>query len=171
MAENYHAASPDQRFAYDFVVSENGSSHQGDGLQLEDYYCFGRPVYAPGAGTVVEAVSDLPDNPIGTTDTEYALGNHVIDHGNGEFSFLAHLKRGRVSVGPGDVVDTGTPVGACGNSGNTSEPHLHLHMQTGAVLHGGADGEGLPAQFLNYRADGRRVARGEPTRGQTVARP
>lgn len=172
VAENYHAATPDQRFAYDFVVRENGSSHQGDGSQLEDYHCFGRPIYAPGAGTAVEAVADLPDNPIGTTDAENALGNHVVlNHGNGEFSFLAHLKQGSVSVGPGDVIEAGTPVGVCGNSGNTSEPHLHFHMQTDAVFHAGAGGEGLPAQFLDYRADGKRVARGEPTKGQTVARP
>lgn len=171
VAENYHAAAPDQRFAYDFVVRKGGSSHQGDGAQLEDYYCFGRPIYAPGAGTVVGAASDLPDQPIGTTDAQNALGNHVIiDHGNGEFSFLTHLREGSVKVAPGDEVEVGAPIGACGNSGNTSEPHLHYHMQTDAVFYGGAGGEGLPAQFLNYRVDGEPVTRGEPTKGQTVER-
>ena len=171
VAENYHAAAPDQRFAYDFVVREGGSSHERDGAQLEDYYCFGRPIYAPGAGIVVETASDLPDQPIGTTDAENALGNHVIiDHGNGEFSFLSHLKQGSVNVALGDEVEIGAPIGACGNSGNTSEPHLHYHLQTDAVFYRGAGGEGLPAQFLNYTADGEPVARGEPVQGQTVER-
>lgn len=54
---------------------------------------------------------------------------------------------------------------ASGNSGNTSEPHLHYHLQTTERFGGG---EGLPAQFLDYFADGKKVERGEPRRGQTV---
>ncbi len=171
VAENYHAAFPDQRFAYDFVVERGGSSHRGDGPRLSDYYCFGRPVYAPGAGVVADAVSNLPDQAIGESDTRNALGNYVvIDHRNGEFSFLAHLRQGSVTVAPDETVAAGEPIGRCGNSGNSSEPHLHYHLQTDAVFHRAAGGEGLPAQFLNYTADGRRVARGEPVKGQAVER-
>lgn len=168
LAENYHAAYPDQRFASDFLVLKGGSSYQGDGAQLEDYYCFGRPIYAPGVGTVVEIVSNLPDLPIGESDTENIAGNYVIiNHRNGEFSFLGHLQQGSVEVKAGERVEAGTLIGRCGNSGNTTEPHLHYQLQASATLFGA---ESLPAQFLNYRADGKRVSRGEPVKGQTVER-
>jgi murein DD-endopeptidase MepM/ murein hydrolase activator NlpD len=164
--QNYHAAHPDQRFAYDLVVTRDGKSHQGDGRALEQYYCWGRPILAPGAGTVTTAVDGLPDQQIGQTDSANAPGNHVVlDHGNGEFSLLAHLKRGTVAVKAGDRVQAGAKLGECGNSGNTSEPHLHYHLQNSAVF---GRGEGLPAQFQSYTADGRPVERGEPLQGQTI---
>ena len=168
VAENDHAAFPDQRFALDLLVTRGGSSYRGDGTELSDYYCFGRPLYAPGAGVVVDTVSDLPDLAIGQRDTENIGGNYVlIDHQNGEFSFLGHLRQGSLKVAVGEQVRAGDPVGRCGNSGNTTEPHLHYQLQAGRALFGA---EALPAQFLNYTADGRRVARGEPTRGQIIER-
>lgn len=115
---------------------------------------------------MAEATDGLSDNKPGVMDRDHPTGNHVIlDHGNGEFSFLAHLKQGSVAVKVGDRVKPGDKLGLCGNSGNTSEPHLHYHLQTTAKF--GA-GEGLPAQFLNYIADGKEVARGEPVQGQTI---
>lgn len=169
LAENYHAAFPDQRFAYDFVVMKDGRTHRGQGEVNEDYYCFGLPVLAPGDGTVVRAVDGIADQTPGELNPQAPLGNHVIiDHGHGEVSFLAHLQAGSVAVRAGETVRAGEVVGACGNSGNSSEPHLHYHLQRDAVFYAGAGGEGLPAQFLNYLADGELVARGEPRRGQTV---
>ena len=165
-AENYHVVSPDQRFAYDLLIQKDGKSHTGDGTALEQYHCFGKPILAPGAGKIAVAVDGLPDQKPGEMDPSNPPGNHVvIDHGNGEFSFLAHLKKGSVPVKKGDAVKAGDRIGLCGNSGNTSEPHLHYHLQTTERF---ADGEGLPAQFLNYVADGKKVERGEPKKGQTV---
>lgn len=66
----------------------------------------------------------------------------------------------------GQRVETGTEIGRCGNSGNTSEPHLHFHLQDRAQF---GNAEGLPAFFNGYTADGKPVARCEPVRGQTVA--
>lgn len=167
--QNYHAAAPDQRFAYDFVVVRDGRSHEGTGERNEDYHCFGLPIQAPGDGVVALAVDGEPDQPPGHMDPGAGAGNHVIiDHGNDEFSFLAHLKQGSITVEAGQTVEAGDVIGACGNSGHTSEPHLHYHLQRDAVFHAGAGGEGLPAQFLNYLADGERVERGEPVRGQVI---
>lgn len=167
VAQNYHAESADQRFAVDFVVREDGSSHAGDGSANEQYHCFGRPILAPGAGVVVVAADGLPDNSPRKSQGMSALGNHVIfDHGNGEFSFLAHLRQGSVRVQRGDTLAAGDTVAACGNSGHSSEPHLHYHLQTTSVFQ---KGEGLPAQFRNYLADGEPVARGEPLKDQAVA--
>ncbi|HET7460790.1 MAG TPA: M23 family metallopeptidase [Longimicrobium sp.] len=164
--QNYHVIAPDQRFAYDLVVLRDGSTHAGDGTRVEQYHCWGRPILAPGAGTVLTAVDSLADNTPGQMDPAHAAGNHVIiDHGNGEYSLLAHLRRGSVAVHAGQRVAPGDKLGECGNSGNTSEPHLHYHLQNGPAF---GRAEGLPAQFIHYTADGRPVERGEPVRGQTI---
>jgi hypothetical protein len=167
LAQNRYASSPDQRFAYDFVVTEGGSTHRGDGKRIGDYYCFGRPVLAPGAGTVVDLVDSVRDNPPGTSNGDQPLGNYVvIDHGNGEYSFLAHLERGSLAVTRGEHVRAGALVGRCGSSGDAIEPHLHYHVQSTPSFMVGA---GMPAQFQHYVADGKPVDRGEPTRGQSIA--
>ncbi|MCY0096122.1 M23 family metallopeptidase [Hoeflea ulvae] len=167
LALNYHAADQGQRFAYDFLVTRDGASHGGDPARLEAYHCWGRPILSPASGTVVAAANTLPDNDIGQRDAAHPLGNHVIlDMGASEFVFLAHLQKGSVEVEPGDEVVAGQTLGACGNSGNSTEPHLHLHVQTTAIL---GDGEGLPAQFQDYSADGTVFERGEPVRGQRIA--
>lgn len=166
IAQNYHAVDRAQRFATDFVVIENGSTHVGDGTELAQYHCWDRPILAPAAGTVVRAMDGLPDQPIGQSDPRRPAGNHVvIDFGAGEFGFLAHFREGSLAVAEGETVVAGQEIGRCGNSGNTSEPHLHFHLQTTPVLH---EGEGLPAQFTDYLADGTPVERGEPLRGQLV---
>ena len=59
----------------------------------------------------------------------------------------------------------GDVIGECGNSGRSSEPHLHYHMQNTPDI---MNGEGLPAQFQNYYANDEVVRRGEPVRGERV---
>lgn len=165
--QNYHVVAPTQRFAYDFLVVRDGASHTGDGAENTDYYCFGRPVLAPAAGTVTVASDTLPDNSPGEMTAEAPPGNHVvIDHGNGEYSLLAHFRSGSIRVSAGDPVRAGQVLGECGNSGNSSEPHVHYHLQTGPAF---GEGVGLPAPFTDFRADGEVVERGEPVRGQMVA--
>lgn len=164
--QNYHAVVRNQRFAYDFVVVEAGRTHQGDGSRVDNYYCWNRPVLSPAPAMVAAAVDTLPDNAPGRMDAAHPVGNHVIlDLGQGEFALLAHLRSGSVRVAPGQRVEAGTLLGRCGNSGNTSEPHLHFHLQDSAQL---ATGEGLPASFSDYVADVEVIGWGEPVRGQTV---
>ncbi|HEX8673760.1 MAG TPA: M23 family metallopeptidase [Longimicrobium sp.] len=163
---NYHAATVDQRFAYDFLVVRDGRTFAGDAALNESYHCFGQPILAPAAGVVRAAADGIEDNRPGVMNAREPLGNHVVlDHGNNEFSFLAHLQRGSVAVQAGREVRTGEVIGRCGNSGNSSEPHLHYHLQNTAVF--GA-GEGLPAPFTSYFAFAQPVDRGEPTRGQHI---
>lgn len=167
LAENYHAANREQRFAYDLLVARGESTHQGDGTHNGDYFCHGLPVLAPGDGRVVEARDGIAENVPGQMNSKELLGNHVIlDHGNGEFSIMAHFETGSVVVHEGDRVTAGQPIARCGNSGHSSEPHLHYHLQTTPRIH---DGAGLPAQFRDYLADGKPVAVGEPTRGQLIS--
>jgi hypothetical protein len=169
LKQNYHAAAPDQRFAYDLVVRKGDLTHDGDGKDNAQYYAFGKPIVAPGSGKVVEAVDGIADNTPGVMNRDQPFGNHVIlDHGNGEFSFLAHFQAGSIAVKQGQKVKAGDRLGSCGNSGNSSEPHVHYHLQTTAQPFGG---EGLPAQFLNYVADGKPVARGEPQQLEIISQP
>lgn len=164
--QNYHAIDANQRFAYDLLMMKEGVSHAGDGRRNEDYFCFGKPVLAPGAGTVVAVVDGVHDNVPGQMNPEQVTGNRiVIDHGNGEHSLLAHFRNGSLKVKKGDQVRAGQALGECGNSGNSSEPHLHYQLQDGPQFGVSA---GLPPQFNDYLADGKPVARGEPVKGQRV---
>ena len=165
--QNYHASAKDQRFAYDFVITRDGASHSGDGTREADYFCWGRPVLSPAKAKVVSVERLLADNPPGITDATNPVGNHVIlDLGNDEYALLAHLKANSITVEQGDDLAPGQAIGECGNSGNTSEPHLHFHLQDQPEF---GEGFGLPAFFHDYSADGKYVTRGEPVQGQTVA--
>ncbi|HKT25015.1 MAG TPA: M23 family metallopeptidase [Terriglobales bacterium] len=158
----------DQRFAYDFLQLERGWSFRADGVRNEDFICFGQPIYAPASAVVVSTCDGVPDNIPGEMDAKNPLGNYVVlDHGNGEFSFLAHFQIGTVMVRPHAEVEAGDLVGRCGNSGNSSESHLHFHLQNTPEPF---IGMGLPAFFCDYLLGGKRVPRGEPVGGQTISR-
>ena len=167
VSQNYHAAYENQRFALDIVQRVNGNTHSGNGSQNEDYYCFGKRLNAPGSGKIVTVRDDVSDNIPGQLNGDFPEGNYiVIDHENGEYSMLAHFKEGSIVVSVGDVVTKGQELGRAGNSGNSSEPHLHYQLQTNANP---MNGEGLPAQFLNYYANETFVERGEPVRNEYVS--
>jgi hypothetical protein len=168
--ENYHVEVPPLRFAYDFVVDSAASLHRTDGRSNADFYCWRRPILAPAAGRVVMALDSFAENVPGETLAGYrGPGNFVIiDHG-GEFSVLAHLRRGSVRVATGQEIETGEPVGECGNNGESVLPHLHYQLQLDPRPE-----RPIPAPFSDFMANGVRVARGQPTRGQRVihaARP
>jgi murein DD-endopeptidase MepM/ murein hydrolase activator NlpD len=148
------------------VIRRNGSTHKGDGKRNEDYFCFDEPLLAPADGAIVESVDGIPDNVPGVMNARQIYGNHVvIDFGNGEYGVMCHFKNGSVRVKVGDRVKSGQIVGLCGNSGNSSEPHLHFHLQDGKKL-GAAIG--LPAPFSGYMADGKMLRLGVPVRGQLI---
>lgn len=160
---NYHVVAPDQRWAYDLVVTREGATHRGDGTTLGDYFVFGRDVLAPCAGTV-HAVSDgAPDMPPGKLGGRPAGGNQIVLHvAANEYLFLCHLSAGSIQVRLGEAVTEGQVVARIGNSGNTSEPHLHVHLQDTPRDN---DGDGIPMPFSWYRSGDRLVERGIPTGG------
>jgi hypothetical protein len=97
---------------------------------LDDYAIFGEPIYAPCSGEVVAMESELPDLIPPASDEENKAGNHVLLRcGDEAVILLAHLKQGTVVVQPGQTVATGDRLGEIGNSGNTTEPHLHISAQ------------------------------------------
>lgn len=133
------------RYAYDFEVrGGDGLLFREDGSQPEHYHAYRLPVLAAAAGTVIKVENNVPDNPVGALNLEENWGNFVlIQHGVGLYSLVAHLLRGSVKVYEGQPVRAGDLLGHCGNSGRSSQPHIHFHLQAGPRL-----GEGtIPCRF------------------------
>jgi murein DD-endopeptidase MepM/ murein hydrolase activator NlpD len=144
--QNQHHDVPNQRFAFDFVVTnENGISHKGEGKANQDYYAFGQEILAPAAGVVTDVIRGVRDNVPGSMNPYSALGNAVfIRHAEHEVSVLAHLKLGSIRVSVGQKLRAGQVIGLCGNSGNSSEPHLHYHLMNTPLIQ---DGTGIKVFF------------------------
>lgn len=114
---------------------------------LEKYVMFGRTVCAPMEGRVVATEDTMPDHPPPEHDAENPPGNCVWLSDGDVVVLLAHLRRGSVRVEPGDRVEAGDPVAAVGNSGRTTEPHLHIHAQRPADEGPRHSGDPLPLAF------------------------
>jgi murein DD-endopeptidase MepM/ murein hydrolase activator NlpD len=139
-------------------VGADGKTHRQDTRRNEDYYAFGRELLAPADGIVTEVIDGVRDNAPGSMNPLSALGNAVfIQHTEHEVSVLAHLKQGSTKVKAGDKVTRGRVIGLCGNSGNSSEPHLHYHLQNLPVIQ---DATGVKCYFdaLGLERDGLKKA-------------
>jgi murein DD-endopeptidase MepM/ murein hydrolase activator NlpD len=127
---NNHRAALMQDDALDIVQVVHGATHTGNGHNVADYYCYGQPLRSPAAGRVVTVQAGLPDQRIGSTDRDHLPGNHVvIDIGGGRYVAFGHLRPGTITVAVGDRVRAGQQIAEIGNSGNSSEPHLHVQIQ------------------------------------------
>ncbi|WP_171014969.1 M23 family metallopeptidase [Culicoidibacter larvae] len=122
-----HAIWASERWAYD-IVSE---PYNTGSTNLEAYGIYGEKVYAPVSGTIVQVVIDEPDVAPNTDKFSIAEGNHVYIHvaATDSYVLLSHLKQGTIDLKVGDSVEVGDYIGEIGNSGSTSEPHLHMHHQ------------------------------------------
>lgn len=133
--EDYVDNDPNPGRQRDFACSINSrDAHKGTDFALLSFDALGTPVLASAPGTVLRTRDAMPDDRLmrGVTDAN-ACGNAVlIDHGEGWQTLYCHLKLGSVSVQPGQQVETGTPLGQVGLSGQTNHPHVHL-----SVLHDG----------------------------------
>jgi murein DD-endopeptidase MepM/ murein hydrolase activator NlpD len=133
---NHHLDEPSQRRAAELAVTgPDGKTFRTDGKTNADYLDYGQPVLAVADGTVVTVVDGVPENVPGAVDTYMAPGNIIIvEHAPTFFSVYAHLKPGSLKVKPGARVKRGATLGLCGNSGDSSEPHLHFHLQDGPAF-------------------------------------
>ena len=129
--QNYHVQHPAQKNAFDILIKDaRGNSYKSTGKANEDYYAFGKELLTPCDGEVVMAVDGIKDNIPGEMNPTFLTGNTVIIKTTAnEFLFLCHFKQGSVAVKQGQKVKAGQLLGLCGNSGNSSEPHLHFHIQ------------------------------------------
>ncbi len=135
-ARNYHMNDTNQQYAYDLLKVAGGKSYNGDPLVNDSYLAYGEPILAPCDGRVVLAIDGVPDNVPGDTNPIHLTGNTlVLETEAGEFILLAHLREGSLAVARGDQVRKGQVLGACGNSGNSTEPHLHLQLQNVRDFH------------------------------------
>jgi hypothetical protein len=161
---NYHVIAPDQCWAYDLLVAREGKTFSGDSTKLESYYCYGLPVLAPAGGKVIKAYDEDPDMPVGVLGGgKEPVGNHlIIEVAPKEFLFICHLRPKSIKVKVGDIVQQGDELALVGNSGNTSEPHIHMHLQDTDVQ---GIGEGIPLYFYHYNVNGKFVEKGIPTGG------
>lgn len=116
-------------------------------VHLNDCYCYGKPIYAPISGTVVEALDGYPERdqvqPLHDISVAFknawffdpkkqslqeVAGNFVIIQGNEACAVLAHMKKDSIKVQKGDEIKSGDLVGNVGHSGNSTAPHLHFHL-------------------------------------------
>lgn len=161
-------------YAIDFVEVRDGrSAPKRDWRTLfateppERFFAFDQPIIAPAAGRVVSVHDREVDHaarrsqlallPYALTQVSRArqgpaglAGNHVIlDLANGgPYLLVAHLRRSTLAVRPGQEVAVGEVLGRCGNSGNSTQPHVHLQVMDNADPFVAA---GLPLAFRDYR--------------------
>src|SRR6478672_8946238 len=152
-----------QLFAYDLLIRKFDSDNNNwptsvpgsDNTQNQNYYIWGKPIYAMADGVVVEfrdgiAANTPPGLPSPTPNP--VEGNHFyIQHGD-DLALYAHFQSGTLNPaltsgpnagGTGATVTQGQLLGLAGNSGNSSEPHLHIHVDRATVPWGGL-GRPLP---------------------------
>ncbi|MGZ4667074.1 MAG: M23 family metallopeptidase [Blastococcus sp.] len=130
------------------------------------FFAFGEPVLAPADGRVVVVHDGEADH--GARRSPLALlpyaatqaarirggaaaiaGNHVIiERDGGGFVVLAHLRAGSLRVGESEPVTVGHELAACGNSGNSTQPHLHVQAMDSRDPF---TARGLPMAFRHYR--------------------
>jgi len=128
---NYHVESEAQKNAFDILITdEKGKSYKNEGKTNSDYYAFGKELIAPCDGEIVLVVDGVKDNVPGILNPVYVPGNTVIiKTANNEYLFFAHFKQHSIVVKQGQKIKQGELLGLCGNSGNSSEAHLHFHIQ------------------------------------------
>lgn len=169
-ASRHHRWAVSSEYAIDVArLLADGRSYRGDGTKLAQYPTFGARILAAADGVVVAARDDRSDNEgmlrkpgmsysdyealvaeaqqatLMTDGFEGAAGNHVlIRHENGEHSLYAHLRQKSLKVKVGDKVAAGRQIAEAGNSGNSTEPHLHFQIIDGPDLN---SARGLPVSF------------------------
>jgi len=127
-----------QRFAIDWAkTGPSGARFNGDSKDNASYFAYGSDIISVSDGVVTSVKDSIPQNVPGATSRAVPItletvgGNYVIvDIGGGHYAFYAHMQPGSLRVKVGDRVRRGQVLGLLGNSGNSTEPHLHFHIST-----------------------------------------
>jgi urea transporter/murein DD-endopeptidase MepM/ murein hydrolase activator NlpD len=123
--------------ALDFVIVDSKSNtyreptHARESFTRENFYCYNKEIFAPYDGYVYDIINTVAENDVGDVNTEQNWGNTVIlNHLNGLFSQISHIKKDSFNVFVGQYITKGTYIATCGNSGRSPEPHIHFQFQT-----------------------------------------
>jgi len=151
-----------QRFAIDWVqietVNGQATTFKGAEDKNESYFCYDQPIYSVAPGKVVDASDGMAENvphsgkyavAIGFNN---AAGNHVVvEIAPHRYVLYAHMRPGTVQVKSGDRVHAGQILGHVGNTGSSTEPHLHMHIDDQPSF---LAGNGVPYVFTEGEASG-----------------
>jgi hypothetical protein len=154
-----------QTFAIDWKrANRRGEFYTGDKTRNESYVDYGSDIIAVADGTVTATLDGLEANKPGVlpaTDpvlgpqltVENVDGNHVVlDIGNGNYAFYAHMMKGSLRVEVGDRVTKGQVLGKLGNTGNANASHMHFHLMNGPSVLGSS---GVPYVIDSFRYRGK----------------
>jgi hypothetical protein len=125
-----------ERYAIDWVkLGDDGNTFTGDEHKNSSYHCYDVPVTAAADGQIVSASDGMPENAPHSDKMAVEMradnlaGNNIVeDIGGGNYVGYAHLRPGTITVKQGDKVNGGQVLGKLGNTGNSTEPHLHLQI-------------------------------------------
>ncbi|MDA9774096.1 M23 family metallopeptidase [Saprospiraceae bacterium] len=145
-----------QRYAIDWAALTNEVKFELDSSKnIEAFKTYNQDLLAVSDGIVVFVKDSVPENdPFGSKyavqiNKENVAGNYVVlDIGNEIYAFYGHLIPGSLSVKVGEHVKQGDMIGKLGNSGNSTGPHLHFHLESKSKYPLG--GEGVPYVFENF---------------------
>lgn len=126
------AAYRGQSYAVD-IIGIDSIGLRASGISSDDpaqYTIYGRAVLASCSGMVLAAVDGIRDNQVPNVNRATMTGNSIILDRNELAVVLAYFKPNSILVFEGDRVTVGQPISQVGNSGNSGEPHLHIHVQS-----------------------------------------
>lgn len=149
-----------QRYAIDWVqLYPDGRTFQGDRLDNKNYRDYGADVHSVADGVVTEVKDGIPQNTPGATSRAVPItletigGNHVVVKvADGVYAGYMHMQPGSIRVRVGDKVTRGQVLGLLGNSGNSSEPHLHFQLCNASST---LACEGIPYAFASFDVEGK----------------
>ena len=163
-----------ERYAIDWIkVGADGNSFRGDPKDNSNYYCYRSEIHTVADGRVISVLDGIPENVPNSPAMAVTItlaniaGNSVVeDLGAGRYALYAHLIPGSIRVKPGDRIKDGQVLGLLGNSGNSTEPHLHFQISNSPAALGG---EGLPFLLGKFiRRDYHMEMKGENPVSMTV---
>lgn len=143
--------------ALDFVVSNvDLKTYKYYGASADDFTCYNKPILAPLDGYVCNILNTVEDNIIGTINVDDNWGNTiVINHLNGLYSQICHIKKDSFQVCVGEHVKKGKVLAMCGNSGLSHEPHIHFQMQSSPEI--GSKTISYPISYFIERKGGKQL--------------
>lgn len=123
--------------ALDFVIEDSEENTYflpnklNEAFGKENFYCYNKEILAPYDGYVYDIINSVEENDVGDMDTSNNWGNTIIiNHLNGLYSQISHVKKDSFAVYVGQYVKKGAYLATCGNSGRSPEPHIHFQFQT-----------------------------------------